>query len=152
MRRPLLWCGIAGFLFAARLPAQQSEQETIRQLTQRLTESERRIQALEQKLGIISDAPAGAATAASRSVSATQAMPMPAGPASKPAPAAEAEAALRAAQVEAAAHGEDMGHNMQIPGGGPILNIRGFSDFNFGTGSIANPLIFPIATNGCETW
>ena len=40
---------------------------------------------------------------------------------------------------------------MQIPGGGPKLNIRGFFDFNFGAGSIANPLIFPIASNGCET-
>lgn len=40
------------------------------------------------------------------------------------------------------------GHNMAIPGG-PVLNIRGFFDFNFGVGSIANPLIFPIADNGC---
>src|SRR5581483_5075112 len=28
--------------------------------------------------------------------------------------------------------------------------IRGFFDFNFGVGSIANPLIFPITSNGCE--
>jgi hypothetical protein len=40
---------------------------------------------------------------------------------------------------------------MTIPGGGPVLNVRGFFDFNFGTGSIANPLVFPIADNGCET-
>jgi hypothetical protein len=40
------------------------------------------------------------------------------------------------------------GHNMSIAGG-PVLNIRGFFDFNFGVGSIANPLIFPIADNGC---
>ena len=152
MCRPLLWCGIAGFLLAATLPAQQSDQETIRQLMQRLTESERRIQALEQRLGI-SDGPAGATTPASPSVSAIQAVQTPAAPVSKTVPAAaDSEAALRAAQVEATAHGEDMqGHNMQIPGGGPTLNIRGFSDFNFGTGSIANPLVFPVATNGCET-
>lgn len=40
------------------------------------------------------------------------------------------------------------GHNMAIPGG-PVLNIRGFFDFNFGVGSIANPLIYPIASDGC---
>jgi hypothetical protein len=42
------------------------------------------------------------------------------------------------------------GHNMAIPNG-PTLNIRGFFDFNFGTGSIANPLVFPIVSNGCGT-
>jgi hypothetical protein len=42
------------------------------------------------------------------------------------------------------------GHNMAIPGG-PVLNIRGFFDFNFGVGSIANPLIYPIIDNGCGT-
>ena len=52
------------------------------------------------------------------------------------------------ADAEARA-GEIQGHDMQIPGGGPKLNIRGFFDFNFGTGSVANPLIFPVAMNGC---
>jgi hypothetical protein len=42
------------------------------------------------------------------------------------------------------------GHNMALPGG-PVLNIRGFFDFNFGVGSIANPLVYPIADNGCGT-
>jgi hypothetical protein len=35
------------------------------------------------------------------------------------------------------------GHTMDIPGG-PKLNIRGFLDFNFDTGSAANPLIYPL--------
>ena len=39
---------------------------------------------------------------------------------------------------------------MSIPGG-PVLNIRGFFDFNFGVGSIANPLVFPIIDDGCGT-
>jgi hypothetical protein len=39
---------------------------------------------------------------------------------------------------------------MTLPGG-PVLNIRGFFDFNFGVGSIANPLVFPIRDNGCGT-
>lgn len=42
------------------------------------------------------------------------------------------------------------GHNMELFGG-PVLNIRGFSDFNFGVGSIANPLVYPIVDNGCGT-
>jgi hypothetical protein len=35
------------------------------------------------------------------------------------------------------------GHNMDLPGG-PKLNIRGFLDYNFDVGSIANPLIYPL--------
>jgi hypothetical protein len=42
------------------------------------------------------------------------------------------------------------GHDMSLPYG-PVLNLRGFFDFNFGTGSIANPLVFPIVSNGCGT-
>ena len=42
-------------------------------------------------------------------------------------------------------------HMVQLPGGGPALHIRGFFDFNFGVGSIANPLVFPQADNGCGT-
>lgn len=43
-----------------------------------------------------------------------------------------------------------MGHDMTLPGG-PVLKIRGFFDFNFGLGTVANPLIFPILYNGCNT-
>jgi hypothetical protein len=35
------------------------------------------------------------------------------------------------------------GHTMEIPGG-PALKIRGFLDFNFGSGTVANPLIYPL--------
>jgi len=42
------------------------------------------------------------------------------------------------------------GHDMALPFG-PVLNLRGFLDFNFGVGSIANPLVFPIADDGCGT-
>lgn len=151
MRRSLLWCGFASFLLAATVHAQSSDQETIRQLIERLAESERRIHVLEQRLDTLSGAPAGAAALpASASLPALQPAQTPPGP---PAIApvqtrpAEAEAAQVAAQVQAE---EMQGHNMQIPGGGPTLNIRGFFDFNFGGGSIANPLIFPIASNGCQ--
>jgi hypothetical protein len=33
---------------------------------------------------------------------------------------------------------------MQLPGGGPVLKIRGFADFNLDFGSDANSLIFPL--------
>ena len=39
---------------------------------------------------------------------------------------------------------------MNIPGG-PVIKFRGFFDFNFGLGSIANPLVFPIIDGGCGT-
>jgi len=42
-------------------------------------------------------------------------------------------------------------HMMSLGGGAPALKIRGFFDFNYGVGSIANPLIFPEANNGCGT-
>jgi hypothetical protein len=126
MCRPLIGCCVACFTLAVTLCAQSADQETIKQLTERLAASERRIEALEQKLGMASTAP--------------------------PAPAADAEAQAKAAQAGAEARLEEtQGHNMQIPGGGPMLNIRGFFDFNFGVGSIANPLVFPIVDNGCAT-
>ncbi|MGA9632198.1 MAG: hypothetical protein WBQ63_12295, partial [Candidatus Acidiferrales bacterium] len=43
-----------------------------------------------------------------------------------------------------------MSHDMTLPGG-PVLKFRGFFDFNFGLGSIANPLVFPIFDGGCGT-
>src|SRR5579862_3746509 len=139
MFRPLIRSAVVCFAVAATLRAQQSEQDIIRQLTQRLEESERRIQALEQKLGMTA---AAAASPTVNAVTATNAQIQ-----------APVQAQVQApVQAAAAAPVEEMqGHNMEIPGGGPVLNIRGFFDFDFGTGSIANPLIFPIASNGCET-
>ncbi len=143
MRRSLLCWGIACFAVAPALFAQQSDQEIIQQLMQRLADSERRIQALEKKLGITSTVaesapvPGPAAAAAIQPVVGVQAAPPPVDP--------SAAAGIVQAQADAM-----QGHNMQIPGGGPTLNIRGFFDFNFGTGSIANPLMFPVANNGCQ--
>jgi hypothetical protein len=148
MYRPLIWCGMAGFTLAATLCAQQSDREVIQQLTQRLAESERRIQALEQKLGMTSANPAGEARSVSALAAPTSTVPAPA-PAA-PATEADAQAVAPSSQAQAAMDADRMqGHSMEIPGGGPTLNIRGFFDFNFGVGSIANPLVFPIADNGC---
>jgi len=74
-----------------------------------------------------------------------------------PVPAAQQEAAPTppveappTPEVEADTDSGMQGHSMAIPGG-PVMNIRGFFDFNFGVGSIANPLVFPIIDNGCGT-
>jgi hypothetical protein len=150
MCRPLLWRGVAWLSLATTLSAQQSDQDTIRQLMQRLAVSERRIQVLEQRLGISSNAPRPAIAPAPPSAPPPQAAQItPTPPPVNTTP--EAKAAVQAPQAEPEAVADMPGHNMQIPGGGPVLNIRGFFDFNFGTGSIANPLIFPIASDGCET-
>ena len=145
MNRWVLSYFIAIAAFSATLGAQQSDQQTIAQLLQRLAdnekrlaESERRIEALEKRLAATGPATAAAAAAA----------PVAAVPSNPPSvPAAVPETPIPADTTTNAA----MGHNMEIPHGGPTLNIRGFFDFNFGTGSIANPLIFPVASNGCET-
>ncbi len=44
------------------------------------------------------------------------------------------------------------GHTMELPGGGPALKIRGFFDINFGVGSDANPLIFPLGAPAHTTF
>lgn len=35
-------------------------------------------------------------------------------------------------------------HMLDLPGGGPTLQVRGYFDFNFGVGTNSNPLIFPL--------
>src|SRR5947209_5067832 len=106
-------CAISVML-AGTLRAQQSDQETIRQLTQRLEQSEQRIHALEQRLGMASpaptpsDAPAVAGIDSPTPSNSTT----PQNPAASPAPPEDHMDAM-------------MGHSMEIPGGGPELKIRG---------------------------
>jgi hypothetical protein len=64
-----------------------------------------------------------------------------------PAPPAEAAETRTVANPEPV---DSMTHTMEIPGG-PVLKIKGFFDFNYGAGSIANPLVFPISDDGCGT-
>jgi len=79
---------------------------------------------------------------------ATNVTPAPT-PATAPEPAILAPEPITQPTPEPSTASADMGgHNMAIPGG-PVSNIRGFFDFNFGVGSIANPLIFPTVSNGC---
>jgi hypothetical protein len=129
--------------------AQPADQEAIQALLRRIEQQDLRIQALEAKLGSAGPSHTPAAPAATPVSSEAAAVPVPKADTSH---AEEAAASAMAAQMAAAASAAEMqGHNMAIPGGGPTLNVRGFFDFNFGTGSIANPLMFPIADNGCGT-
>lgn len=131
-------------LICAALPAakaQQTDREIIDQLLVRLADSERRIQALESKLASTPAAPVAASPVAAASPAAAALV--------EPAPGATSPPATPPVPDTVADTGM-AGHNMELPGG-PALNIRGFLDFNFGTGSIANPLVFPIVDNGCET-
>jgi hypothetical protein len=112
-------------------------QATVQALVDRLAAAEARIDELEgrQKPGV------------ARSVTASPAISPIAALALVPAPALAADTA--AAQT-ASATGDPMGTMMEIPGG-PTLKIRGFFDFNYGVGSIANPLIFPVGDGACGT-
>ncbi|HEY3840988.1 MAG TPA: hypothetical protein VGL72_30670 [Bryobacteraceae bacterium] len=148
MKTSLLY-GISSLVLCARLTAQDADPQLIRQLMLRLEASERRIQVLEEKLRAVSEAPPITPQLA-------KADPAPAGIAPSvalaalPEPQVDAHAAM-AQPADPSSSSEPMqGHNMEIPGGGPTLKIRGFFDFNFGTGSIANPLLFPVISSGCQ--
>jgi hypothetical protein len=131
----------------AQVPASGSDssRDNIAQLLEQLKAQDARLKELETQVSQLQAAqppmpaevsgatPAASATAAT--VTATA--PQTAGPAEAPPPAV-------------ADMSSGSGHDMTLPGG-PILSFRGFFDFNFGLGSIANPLIFPIIDNGCGT-
>jgi hypothetical protein len=112
----------------------------IESLAKQVAAQEARIQELEAARG-----------ASPPTVSGVKAV-VPAAAAEPPAPVAAAppETPLVAPEPPPAQDTAMGGHNMTILGG-PVLNIRGFFDFNFGVGSIANPLVFPIVDNGCGT-
>ncbi len=128
------------------VPQAPVTQATINKLLAVIAAHEARIQALESELekrleddgsGVPADSnPSPAARAVSQN-----AAPPP------PAELPPQQPAANLAQPQDTAAG---GHNMTIAGG-PVLNIRGFFDFNFGLGSIANPLVYPIIDNGCGT-
>lgn len=137
-------------------PAPDSSPETMTQLLEQLKAQDARLKELEAqvaKLKAAQPAPPGQ-TPAATPVAAGMA-PVATTPATAAAPAADAAAIATAApapqEAPVAQADVDMGgHSMSIPGG-PVIKFRGFFDFNFGVGSIANPLVFPIIDNGCGT-
>ncbi len=102
-------------------------QDILDRVLARLAEDEARIKELEEKLArqtgqVPPTAPSAPSVAASLT-SATAAEPSP-----DESPSAESD---------------PHAHMLDLPGGGPKLQIRGFFDFNYGVGTDANPLIFP---------
>jgi hypothetical protein len=156
----LMVCGM-DFALAQQTPAPAADgsPETTAQLLEQLKAQDARLKELEAEVSKLKAAqpttpgetPAAAPAAASAPMAPAATTPTPA-----EAPAADAAAIPTpptAAQEPPVAQAADVdmgGHSMSIAGG-PVVKFRGFFDFNFGTGSIANPLVFPIIDGGCGT-
>ena len=128
-------------------PVEESDHSEIQQLLTEIESLRERVAELEsRKTGNASaeSAKAGATPEPLNAVTeALSAAPPTMAPASG-APAAANNTAVANAGPEPDPNGQDAsGHNMSLPGG-PMLNIRGFLDFNFDAGSVANPLIYPL--------
>ena len=138
-------------------PSADASPATTTQLLELIKAQDARLKELEaqvSKLKAAQPATPGETPAALPPAVATE--PAPATPVTPAAPTAEAPASASAAPapqetpVTQAADVDMGGHSMSIPGG-PVIKFRGFFDFNFGVGSIANPLVFPIIDGGCGT-
>lgn len=132
--------GVAAVLLLKTSSAlgQTTTEDTIKQLMDRLTAAEAKIQQLEsaKQAGSNTGAPVSNAPSVTAAVTPVAA-PVAETPAQEPAPEAPP------------AQPENHDHMMEIPGG-PVLHFRGFFDFNFDTGSVAQQLKFPLpvkATN-----
>ncbi len=115
--------------------AADRRQEILDRVLVRLAEDEARIKELEEKL--LRQTKPGPSTiiGAPVTIVSPTAPEIAAIPASPAAPSSSDETA--------SADPHSHGHMMELPGGGPTLQVRGFFDFNFGVGTDANPLIFP---------
>jgi hypothetical protein len=150
-----LAAGVSLFALQAAL-AQTSPSDTEAQLKKALQQIERLANQVDAQEARIRELEAG--RGAPQPVASKAAVPAPVEEATVPVTAAAQPATPEPASGNAAAPPDTAqqqdtsmaGHNMAIPGG-PVLNIRGFFDFNFGVGSIANPLVYPIVDNGCGT-
>jgi hypothetical protein len=127
-------------------PPTGDTQPTIQALMDRLAAAELRIKELE-----VRQSPAmPARTPETPSASLAMGAPVPAAMGMMPSPVVTAPNTTLGAAPAASSEDDPMAHAMEIPGG-PTLKIRGFFDFNYGVGSIANPLIFPVVDNACGT-
>ncbi len=125
-------------------------QEALDKLLIRLAADESRIKELEEKLTQQSQSPAAPASAPVPATAAPLSTAT-AEPAAAPSPAT-AVASEPSVDTEASADSDAHAHMVELPGGGPTLKIRGFFDFNFGVGTDANPLIFPLGAPAHSTF
>lgn len=153
----------SGPLLAQEPSASTADHDNIAQLVELLKAQDARLKQLETEVSDLKAAqpPANSAANPLNSSAAATASPTAvagpgvAGTSGEPgasavvpqsAPPQPAPAADNSASMDMSAPG----HDMSIPHG-PVLSFRGFFDFNFGLGSIANPLVFPIIDDGCGT-
>jgi hypothetical protein len=142
----------SGTLVAQERPASSADSsENMAQLLDHLKAQDARLRELETEVSELK------AMRASNPTEGSGALPTGSAGGSAVASAATAvpseSSPRQVAQAGANSSAMDMsspGHDMAIPGG-PVLRFRGFFDFNFGLGSIANPLVFPIIDGGCGT-
>ncbi len=124
---------IAVTLSCSRLAsAQELDKQAVTQLLQRLAEDETRIKSLEATVAALSGhalAVASPSTPSPAPISASLATPAVPSPPVPP-PDQDMDA-------------NDHDHMMEVPGG-PTLKIRGFFDFAFDTGSVAQNLQYPL--------
>ena len=110
------------------------DQQTAKELLNRLAADEGRIKELEDKLSQKKEVAPQAQTHAEPTARVAESATVPVAGETDPADQIATEAM----------NSEMHGHTMEMPGGGPNLQLRGFLDFDFGVGSDANPLIFPL--------
>ena len=141
----------------AQAPTSDASPETTAQLLELLKAQDARLKELEAQVAKLKAAqPATPSETPVAPPPAAGSAPVAATPVPAAEPAADAAAIATAAPapqeppVAQAADVDMGGHSMSIPGG-PVIKFRGFFDFNFGVGSIANPLVFPIIDGGCGT-
>jgi hypothetical protein len=137
-------CALAAALASpgfGQTPSPAVDSATIQTLLDRLAAAEARINDLEQHQTGVTPAPAVQTPAA--------AVQRPAASALMPAP----DTTLASPDMHMAASTDDdpHAHMMEIPGG-PQLKIRGFFDFNYGSGPAANPLQFPLGAPAHNTF
>jgi len=129
---------------AAEIQMQKALQQ-IEKLATQVAAQEARIQELEAERGNLQTA--GRELAASN-LTAGEAVAVPAG--------MQGVAALvdpvTVPQPEPGTEADPHDHMINLPGGGPALKIRGFFDFNYGMGSVANPLQFPLGAPAHDTF
>ena len=146
-------------------------QATVDALLRELAAHDARIQELEQRLVLQSAGSAAAPSpegihamnASDRTNGASglirrAVMAMPVAAESAAAPVAETPATVSAGPVATGASvtsdpaPDPHDHMLSLPGGGPALKFRGFFDFDYGMGSVANPLVFPLGAPAHDTF
>lgn len=154
-RRFLSYLSVALFaLLLLRAPARSQTttptptDDTIKQLIDRLTVAEAKIQQLQSQItGKTSVVPVEIAPAPTQPAQvAAASVPPPAEPPPTEPPPAEPPPA-----EPPRAEPESHDHMMEIPGG-PILHFRGFFDFDFDKGAVAQQLEYPLPVPGTSTF